>query len=191
MGKGSLVDLEQIGSSLAQPLSEEGLAELYLFLSHNPACHQLYVLIGRSGGKVDMELAEQIRLAAKIPQDVFYARLTQMVAAVRLASGTDVPAEEAEAKPRRQYRRRSTAKRQTAGKSKRGAKKTKGEPATLDEKVQHLIAATRKRDETPKKTLKRLLAEHAGPRQFCKFANPILKKRGVRGFSPGQYHQLT
>ncbi|MDD5341719.1 MAG: hypothetical protein PHI73_00040 [Patescibacteria group bacterium] len=191
MGKGSLVDLEQIGSSLAQPLSEEGLAELYLFLSHNPACHQLYVQIGQSGGKVDMELAGQVRLAAEIPQDVFYARLTQMVAAVRLASGTDVPTEGAEAKPRRQYRRRSTAKGQAASKSKQRTTKTKGEPATLREKVDCLVSKTKKRGETRSQTLKRLLAEHRGPRQFCEFANPILRNMGVRAFSFGQYHQLT
>lgn len=196
---------------LEQPLDAAAIDALYKFIGAHHPLHEIVVWLGRGIEQLDPAELDRVRLACGFDHGTFQATLIQMIRAfvftpkvaaepevkpaVRRphgAAATTAETEEAEtapAKTKRKYHRKGKAKaKRTKG---RPPAQSVGEKVPLPDKVRQLIGAAKKRGEKPKQTLQRVLAEHPGPRYFCEFANPILRKAGIRGFSPGQYHQLA
>lgn len=196
---------------LEQPLSGQEIGALYAFIGEHPPLHDIVVEL--RGGAASLEAfvpawLERVRLASKLSPEEFRTTLITMIRAFiftpkvaaepqakptarrpRGAAPAEPEAEAPPTKPRRKYRRRGQAKAKRA--KQRPAAQSVGEKVPLPEKVRTLISLAKKRGEKPKQTLQRLLDEHPGPRGFCEFANPIMRRVDIKGFSPGQYHQLA
>lgn len=202
MKHGEAVDVSGFARllGLEQPLTAEEIGALYVFIGEHYALHDIVVMLHDGVNSLEPAFLERVCVASGLTPEVFQGTLITLIRAFVFTphvepSATPKPAVrepeavEAAAKPKRKYRRKGQAKAKST--RKRRDTMSVGEKVPLPDKLRTLIAAEKKRGEKPKQTLQRVLEEHPGPRGFCEFANPILRQAGIRGFSPGQFHELA